>query len=388
MVKRIVKPSISNSFFLFGARGSGKSTFINSDFLASKKVYKIDLLDLDQEEKYTKYPMALYEEIKATPKRWDWIFIDEVQKCPKLLDVIHKSIEDLKVKFILTGSSARKLKRGGANLLAGRAFLYSLYPLTSVELAKQFDLSSALQWGTLPSLLQFTDKNDKKSYLKSYCQIYLKEEIKSEQLVRNIDPFRNFLEVSAQMSGKIINYTKIGRDVGVEHKTVQNYFEILNDTWLGFFIPAFHQSVRKSQKLSPKFYYFDLGVKNQLSQTIDSQPVQGTSTYGDLFEHFVINEIYRLNEYWQKDFKLSFLKTKNDAEIDLILSKGRHHYAIEIKSSNQIDLGEVKKLKALASDIKNIKTIFYISTCKDRRTIENVQCLHWQDFIKEFNHFS
>ncbi len=384
MVRRIVKPSISRSFFLFGARGSGKSTFINSDFLISKKVYKIDLLDLDQEEKYIKHPMALYEEIKTNLKKWDWIFIDEVQKCPKLLDVVHKSIEDLKAKFILTGSSARKLKRGGANLLAGRAFLYSLYPLTSVELGKLFDLTSALQWGTLPSLLQLPDNSDKKSYLKSYCQIYLKEEIKSEQLVRNIDPFRNFLEISAQMSGKIINNTKIGNDIGVDHKTVQNYFEILCDTWLGFFVPAFHQSVRKSQKLSPKFYYFDLGVKNQLSQTIDSLPTQGTSTYGELFEHFVINEIYRLNEYWQKDFILSYLKTKNDAEIDLILSKGRYHFAIEIKSSKYIDTKEVKKLKALAEDIKNIKKVFYISNCKDKRTIDDVQCLHWQDFISDF----
>lgn len=369
---------------MFGARGTGKSTFVKQQFLKNQSVLEIDLLNPDLEEEYAKSPISLYEKIRETPKKWQWIFIDEVQKNPRLLDVVHKSIEELNVKFILTGSSARKLKRGGANLLAGRAFLYSLFPLTRKETADQFNLESTLRWGSLPKLLSLQDDRDKKKYLRGYTQIYLKEEIKSEQLVRNIDPFRGFLEVAAQMSGKVINYTKIGNDVGVDNKTVQNYFEILTDTWLGFFLPSFHQSVRKSQRVSPKFFFFDIGVKNSLAQILDSRPTPGNSLYGDLFEHFIINEIFRLNEYFEKDFRLSYLATKNNAEVDLILSKGRHHIAVEIKSDSKLDYTEINKVKALAGDIQNIKKIYFVSNHKESRIIEGVSCLHWEKFLELF----
>lgn len=385
MVKRIANLSKRHSFFLFGARGTGKSTLIRERFSAEFSTLTIDLLNPDLEEEYSKNPMLLYEKIKSNPKKWDWIFIDEVQKIPKLLDVVHKAIEDLKVKFILTGSSSRKLKRGGANLLAGRAFLYSLFPLTRMELGNNFNLESVLQWGSLPKILSLENDSDKKQYLKGYNQIYLREEIKEEQLIRNIDPFRDFLEVAAQMNGKIINYSKIGNEVGVDHKTVQNYFSILTDTLIGFILPAFHQSIRKSQRFSPKFYYFDIGVKNFLAQTIDSKPVAATTTYGELFEHFIILEIYRLNEYFQKDYRLSYLMTKNDVEIDLILSKGRRHYAIEIKSSSTIDYTEVSRVHDLAKDIPNLKKIFYISNHREQRLVNGVECLHWEDFMTQFS---
>lgn len=381
MVKRIAKLSKSNSFFLFGARGTGKSTLIRDQFLTSYSTLILDLLNPDLEEEYSKYPKSLYEKIKSDPKKWDWIFIDEIQKVPKLLNVVHKSIEELKVNFILTGSSARKLKRGGANLLAGRAFLYSLYPFTKIEIGEDFNLSFILQWGSLPKIFSLDSDIDRKQYLKSYNQIYLKEEIKEEQIIRNIDPFRDFLEVAAQMNGKIINYTKIANEVGVDHKTVQNYFNILSDTLIGFILPAFHPLVRKSQKQSPKFYYFDIGVKNSLAQTIDSKPVVSTTTYGELFEHFFVLEVYRLNEYLQKDFKLSYLRTKNDVEIDLILTKGRYHYAVEIKSSDSIDNVEVNKLHALAKDIPNLKNVFYVSKHREKRLINGVLCIYWEDFL-------
>lgn len=384
MVQRIVKPSKNNSFFLFGARGTGKSTFIQQQFLTPKNALKIDLLDPELEDRYARSPMRLYDEIASKPKAWTWIFIDEVQKVPRLLDVIHKSIEDLDVKFILTGSSARKLKRGGANLLAGRAFLYSLFPLTERELGDSFRLEEALRWGTLPKLLTLPADEDKKQYLKSYGQIYLKEEVIAEQLIRNVDPFRGFLEVAAQMSGKVINYSNISQDVGVDPKTIQTYFEILSDTWLGHFLPSFHQSVRKSQRLSPKFYFFDLGVKNSLSQTIDTKPSPGNSFYGECFEHFVINEVHRLNQYLGKDFRLSYLATKNHAELDLILSKANRHIAIEIKSTSNINAVEVNKMRALAGDIKNIRKMYFVSNDRSHRLIEGVECMHWRSFLDAF----
>lgn len=384
MVKRLANLTKTNSFFLFGARGTGKSTLIKERY-GSKDCLSFDLLDPDLEEEFSRSPMSLYERIKAQKPKPHWVFIDEVQKIPKLLDVVHKSIEDLKVKFILTGSSARKLKRGGANLLAGRAFLFSLFPLTALEIEEalpNFDFNQILRWGSLPQLLTLASDADKKQYLKSYAQVYLKEEIRAEQIVRNIDPFREFLEIAGQMSGKIINYSSVAADVGVDHKTVQNYYEILVDTWVGHFLPAFHQSVRKSQKLSPKFYFFDIGVKNALARQLDSVPVPGNSLYGDLFEHFLINEIFRYNEYDSKDFHLSYLATKNGPEIDLILSKGRTHYAVEIKSKSEIDRGEVAKIRKLAADIKNLKQIYYVSNTPKSLEIDGVLCVHWKEFLR------
>lgn len=386
MVNRLAKLSKSHSFFLFGARGTGKSTLIKERYLEKDYLF-YDLLDPDLEDEFSRSPMRLYERIKAQKKKPEWIIIDEVQKIPRLLDVVHMCIEDLKVRFILTGSSARKLKRGGANLLAGRAFLYSLFPLTELELslAQRFDLQRYLRWGSLPKLLELSNDDDKKQYLKTYAQLYLKEEIKAEQLVRNIDPFREFLEISAQMNGKIINYSGIAKDVGVDHKTVQNYYEILADTWIGNFLPAFHQSVRKSQKLSPKFYLFDIGVKNALARQLESIPVMGTSLFGDLFEHFIINEIFRYNEYKSKDFRLSYLATKSGSEVDLILSRGREHYAIEIKSKERVDRGEVQMVRKLASDIRNLKKIYYVSQQEETLELDGVLCVHWKEFFRIFN---
>jgi uncharacterized protein len=368
---------------LFGARGTGKSTFVKSQIITKNSLY-LDLLDPDLEEQFSKKPDRLLELVKKNIKKVDWFVLDEIQKVPKLLDLVHKSIEEHKVKFILTGSSARKLRRGGANLLAGRAFLYSMFPLTKMELKDQFDLDFVLRWGGLPKIYSLELESDKIKFLKTYGQIYLKEEIKEEQIIRNIDPFREFLSVSAQMSGKIINYSKIGNDVGVEHKTVQNYFQVLEDTWIGFFLPSFHQSIRKSQKLSPKFYYFDLGVRNSLAQVIESKPTSGNSFYGELFEHFMINEVFRCNEYLAKDYRLSYLATKNNAEIDLILSKGRIHYAIEFKSTDKINETDVRKLAALAQDIPNMKKIYYVSKDPQARTINDVECLPWDEFLDLF----
>ncbi len=345
---------------------------------------KFDLLQPEIEDQFARSPMSLYKAISSKSVKPDWIFLDEIQKVPKLLNVVHKAIEELKVKFILTGSSARKLKRGAANLLAGRAFLNSMYPFTYFEIKNGFDLTDTLQWGSLPQIYNISDEADRKSYLRSYSAIYMKEEVKEEQLVRRIDPFRNFLDVAAQMSGKILNFKKIGDEVGVDHKTTQSYFDILSDTWLGFYLPAFHQSIRKGQRLSPKFYFFDVGVKNSLSDALDSRPAPGTSYYGELFEHWFICEIFRYNDYFQKDFRISYLQTKNGTEIDLILSKGRYSYAIEIKSNKQVDNREVAKLKKISGDIKNLKDVFYISTDPTPKLIDGVHCLPWADFFTYF----
>lgn len=383
MIQRLLKVTNKSSFFIFGARGTGKSTYIQKQFKAKNPWY-LNLLDPEIEDFYARQPKRLEQELLALKKKPDWIIIDEVQKVPRLLDMVHLLIEKYQYKFILTGSSSRKLKRGGANLLAGRAFVYELFPLTSSEIGQKFNLTDCLHWGTLPRIFSLKAPKDRSAYLKSYVLTYLNEEIRLEQIVRRLDPFRNFLEIAAQMSGKIINHKKIADEIGVDSKTVQNYFQILEETLLGFYLPAFHSSVRKSQKLSPKFYLFDTGVKKALENSLHQKPYEQTAAFGDLFEAFLINEIRRLNIYCDKNYKLSFFATKNNVEVDLVLSKGRENYLIEIKSSSSIDEREVKSLKHIAQDFPNTKAVYYISRYEKRQIIDQVQCVHWQDFITEF----
>jgi predicted AAA+ superfamily ATPase len=302
-------------------------------------------------------------------------------------------IENEKAKFALTGSSSRKLKRGMANLLAGRAFVYHLFPLTHLELqnVKQTPnpkldliLSESLSWGSLPRLSSTTSDLEKTKYLNAYTLTYLKEEIQQEQVIRKIDPFREFLEISAQMNGKVLNYSKISKDTGVDPKTIQAYYEILESTWMGFFLPSFHKSIRKAQRVAPKFYWFDIGVKRSLERTLNFTPTQGTSYYGEVFEHYVILEFYRLIHYFERNYKMSYFGTVNsDAEIDLILDRGPQSplALIEIKSTQRIDEKEVLKLAALRKAFPNSQA-FYLSQDNTRAKIAEVQCLPWFEGIR------
>lgn len=383
MIRRNIKPLKTDSFFIFGARGTGKSTFVEDQFLDRHSALRFDLLDSDEEERFAREPKLLEKILADLKEKPEWVFIDEVQKVPKLLDHVHRLIEKHKQKFILSGSSARKLKRAGANLLAGRAFINQLFPLTRQELGSQWDLDRALQWGTLPKTWLTETDEGRKAYLKSYVQTYLKEEIRVEQLIRDLEPFRGFLEVSAQMNGKIINYSKIAKEVGASDKTIRSYFEILQDTHLGFHLPAFHRSIRKAQAGHPKFYWFDPGVKRQLDRTIESRLVASTSAYGEAFEWWVILEICRLAEYSGKDWTFSFFRSKEGNEIDLIISLNRkEEILVEIKSTRRVDESEVKYLGKLSADF-NAKGVFYLSQDPAAQRIGRVRCLPWEQGVSE-----
>ena len=265
-VSRLCSLPEHNSFFLFGARGTGKTTLLKQlPFL--KDAFYIDLLNNDTEEKYALNPQLLLEQVRAM-KDGEWVIIDEIQKNPKLLGHVHILIEERKINFALTGSSSRKLKRGGADLLAGRAWSFSLFPLTARELGQDFDLQQALQWGTLPKVVFLSSSQDRSRFLRTYAQTYIKEEILVEQLVRNLDPFRLFLPIAAQMNTQIINYSNIAKDTGVDYKTIQNYYQILVETNLGFFLEPYSRSVRKVQRQSTKFYFFDTGVKRAIQRSL------------------------------------------------------------------------------------------------------------------------
>jgi predicted AAA+ superfamily ATPase len=311
MFKRILDPLTTGSFFIFGARGTGKSTFVKEHFVGDHSLY-IDLLNPELESRYSLASQTLTRELDAFKKKPRWVIIDEIQKVPKLLDLVHSLIEDRKIKFILTGSSARKLRGGAANLLAGRAYVYYLYPLTVAEIGEAETIENILRWGSLPRIFSLKTEREKKSYLEAYIRTYFAEEIRAEQILRKLDPFRAFLPILGQVSGKIINHKKIADEIGVSTLTVQSYFQIVEDTLLGFYLPAFHESLRKSQRLSPKFYLFDTGIKKALEESLEQQVTPRTSVYGELFESFLINEIYRLNAYYEKGFRFSYYSTKNN----------------------------------------------------------------------------
>lgn len=357
MYKRSLNLPIQKNFFLFGPRSTGKSTLLREQF-QGENAYWIDLLDPKTEARYAREPSDLIALHDSLPETVQHIVIDEVQKLPKLLDVIHLLIEKKQRYFVMTGSSARKLKHGGANLLAGRALVYNLGAFSFLELGSDFNLDRALSFGLLPKVWAPQTDEDRIDFLEAYALTYLKEEIWSEQLIRKLDPFRRFLEVAAQCNGKIINFNNIARDVGVSDKTVKEYYSILEDTLIGFFVEPFHSSLRKRLSQKPKFYFFDVGVSRVLSRLLKVPLLPQTNAYGDTFEHFIIAEVLKLAQYYHRDYRFSYFHTKDGAEIDLIVDRpGKALLLIEIKSASQITESILSKFTKLSSEFKNAEAI-------------------------------
>ncbi len=368
------------SFFLFGARGTGKSSLLQNRFVGIPHLY-IDLLRPRDFDTYSLQPEILSQQLEVADVKW--VIIDEVQKITRLLDLVHYHIEKSGLRFVLCGSSARKLRHGGANLLAGRAFTRYLFPFTNVELAADFSLAHVLAWGSLPGMFQFDHDVQRIEFLTAYTHTYLHEEILQEQVIRKLDPFRKFLNVSAQMSGQIINYSKIAREIGSTATTVQTYFQILEDTLVGLVLTPWNGSVRKRQSASPKFYYFDTGVVRALNQTLEIPLRHGTYAFGIAFEHFLINEIHRLLTYQNITFQLSYLRTKSNVEVDLIIERpGQPTILIEIKSTDKISDDDISRVQALSKDIP--QSISYcLSLDPLVRKSGNVICMPWQRGLKE-----
>jgi len=388
MRQRLLNPSKTNSYFVFGPRGSGKTTWIKSNY--TKNALYFDLLDSKTDFELKKDPSLWLKQWLLLEPRPDTIIIDEIQKNPNLLDEVHKAIEEHKVQIILTGSSARKLKRGASNLLAGRAFESHLHPFSFFEIQDIFDLNSVLHFGLLPKLFsgELFDPKDKERYLYSYVSVYMREEILQEQIIRQLDPFQKFLEAAAQSNGKIVNCAKIGRDAGIDPKQVERYFPILSETLIGFFLEPYHSSIRKRQMKKSKFYFFDMGVVRTLQNRVSLPPLEGTSEFGDLFEHFIILEFFKLNHYLEKHFKISYFCSKDSGEIDLIIEKpGGDLILVEIKSNDRIDMDEVKKLRHLSESFKHSKflskELIFLSRDKTERAENGVKCLYWQTGLRQ-----
>ena len=361
------------SAFLWGPRKTGKTTFLKTAFPDST-VY--DLLQTDLLLEYTKRPSLLRERLLAAePKRLkEPIIIDEVQKVPQLLDEIHWLIENKGLRFILCGSSARKLKRGKANLLGGRAWRYEMRPLISAELG-ELDLLKALNRGMLPA--HYLQEEYRKS-LRAYVRDYLKEEVFDEGLTRNIPAFSRFFDAVGYSHGELTNYANIARDCGVDAKTVKEYYQILVDTLLGTMIEPFsRRQDRQVISKAGKFYLFDVGVAGAIIQR--RIPQEKGEQFGKAFEHFILMEILAHRSYRMLDYDLNFWRTKSGLEVDFIL--GRGEVAIEVKGSSRIDSSDLRPLKAFIQEYRPAKAFV---VCNERlpRVHEGIRILPWREFLK------
>lgn len=369
-----IKLPKGQSAFLWGPRKTGKTTLLHQLFPNS---LRYDLLETDTFMRLNKEPHLFREELKAMSHIGQPVIVDEVQKIPALLDEIHKLIESEKLSFILCGSSARKLKRGHANMLGGRAWRFELFPLTTRELGKQFDLMAALNHGLLPS--HYFDTHYKRS-LKAYIHDYLREEIQYEGLVRNLPAFSRFLDAVPFCMGELINYTNIARDCGVDAKTVAEYFQILVDTLLGTFVEPYRKKRKRAIITeTPKFYLFDVGIAGGVMNRVITTP-KGDE-FGRAFEHFLLMEILAYRSYSESDFRLSFWRTTDGREVDFVLGNG--DVAIEVKGTDNPGNKEMRGLRAFADDHSPPKKILICQIKTPRRTDDDIYILPWQDFLDQ-----
>lgn len=344
------------SFYLFGPRQTGKSTLLSQ----LNPIWTLNLLDPEKQLEFSKDPKTLYRILTSAPfsMQSGYVILDEIQRVPALLDVVQILMqENPQLKFALSGSSARKLKRGLANLLGGRAAVRTIYPLTYSELGKDFKLDLVLNFGSLPKIYSLINTNDQSTaldLLKSYVITYLNEEIKAEALVRNLQGFQNFLDVAAAQFSEQINFSKMEKDCRVSYSAIRDYYSILEDTLIGFFLQPYLRSKRKRMSHAPKYYFFDNGVTRAILGLHRSTP--SPLERGRLLEQWFIQEVMRMNAYFQKEWTLSFWRTSHGAEVDLLLERGHEVLcAIEIKSGRVISDSELTGLKSFHEEFPEVQ---------------------------------
>lgn len=381
MINRKLTLPSQQSFFLFGARQTGKSTLIQSLF--PERIMSFDLLKADALLKYSKDPSLFRKEIiqQAKHQTIDHIFVDEIQRIPALLDEIQHLMPQFPLQFILTGSSARKLKRGGANLLAGRAIEYHLFPLTWFELADRFDLDATLRFGSLPPVVSAETDDLKADILSAYANVYLREEIQSEGIVRNLGGFARFLDLAAEHSGELLSFTSMARECQLPVKTVQNYYQILEDTLIGFRLMPWRKSLRKRLVAHPKFYLFDTGVTNAILRRLKA-PLE-SSLKGKLFEQWLILETYRYLQYSRSEANMYFWRSNIGTEVDVMIEKyGKVTHAFEIKSTERPSSGDLNGLKSFREDHPQARCCL-ICCAEHSYESQGIIILPWQEFLKD-----
>lgn len=361
---------IDMSMFLFGARQTGKSTILRHQF--SDAVF-IDLLDSELRMRFQRRPSLLYEMLRDKDSE-TVVVIDEIPEVPELLNEVHRLISERGLRFVLCGSSARKLKRKGYNTLGGRAYPSYFYPLVSAEIP-DFDLDRALQHGMLPT--HYLAKNPNR-LLSAYVDVYLREEIREEALVRNLGSFQRFLEVAALTDGEMVNYSNIAAECGVSAQTIKGYFGILEDTLVGYMIPAYTKMMKRRLVQAPRFYFFDVGLACHLLHR--KSLMRGTPEYGHAFEHFIIQELIAYIGYNHKEDKLSYWRTHTGVEVDAIIGDAR--IAIEIKSAEEIQKRHLKGLKSFGDDYPQSRRIL-VSLDRINRKEDGIELIYVHDFLAE-----
>lgn len=368
--KQILEGSGNESVFLWGARQTGKSTLLKHLF---PDAIWFDLLKSDVYRRYQSDPKQFREVILANPLK-SIVIVDEIQKIPELLDEIHWLIVNHQVRFILSGSNPRKILRSGANLLGGRALRYELYPLIQSEIP-EFDLLKALNNGLLPK--HYLAEHPKK-LLEAYLGNYLKDEIIAEAKIRNINAFTKFLESAAFSNGEMVNYTNIAADCGVSSVTVKEYFQILEDTLIGRFIPTFQKKPKRRVVQAPKFYYFDVGVANNLLKR--GKIEMGSEAFGNSFEHFIYQELYAHSKYSDLNYLISYWRTSSQIEVDFIL--GDHEVAVEVKGTNNIQTRHLKGLQSFSEEYV-VKKLIIVSNDPLERKIGAITIMPWKVFLTQ-----
>ena len=372
MYKRLfdVESQLDEAMFLFGGRQVGKSTLLKERFPG---VIYYDLLKSDLRRRLRRNPEIFRNALMKEPEG-TLVVVDEIQKVPDLLDEVHFLLFEKHLRFILSGSSARKLKKEGANTLGGRAGKRTLFPLVWPEVP-DFDIDRAVQNGMIPRHYLVKDATDR---LESYVDLYLREEIQEEALVQDIDDFTRFMEVAAISDGEMLNYENIASDCGVSAKTVKSYFKILYDTLIGYEIPAYAKVVKRKVNQAPRFYYFDVGLANYLMGRNSLK--RGTDDFGHAFEHYVMQEIIAYRGYFRRREQISYWHTYTGLEVDVIL--GDADTAIEIKSSEAVQNRHKTGLRAFKKEYPNTRLIL-VSLDPVSRVEGDIELMYVEDFLRK-----
>jgi len=358
------------SVFLLGPRQTGKSTLLRSQFPEARYV---DLLEADTFRELSGHPETLRQRLQPQERL---VIIDEIQKLPSLLDEVQLLIDRNKdLRFILTGSSARKLKRGAANMLGGRAYFLNFHPLTSIELGGgAARILDRCNFGSLPAII---DADLPKRDLDSYVGIYLKEEIQAEALTRSIENFARVLNFSAHLNAEQINYTKIGNDAGVPPRTVRDYFQIFSDTLIAHILPSFEKTTKRKAVATEKFYFFDLGVARSLARR--GEVALGTPDFGKALEHLILLELLAYRDYNLKDISIHYWRSQSQFEVDFLVDES---IAIEVKASSRVATQDLKALKALEEDWPLRRKIVVCGE-NQRRVVDNVEIIPYAEFLTD-----
>ncbi|MBI5123637.1 ATP-binding protein [Candidatus Roizmanbacteria bacterium] len=371
MYSRLLKPPRDKSFFLFGPRATGKTTWVRTLF---PNALYIDLLESE-----------LFNSLLANPGRLenlipkvhgDWIIIDEIQRIPELLNEVHRLIENQHLKFILTGSSARKLRKKGHNLLGGRALTFFMHPLTAEELKDDFKVENLLLFGSLPSIYQ---EPDKKKYLRGYVTAYLEEEIKQEGLTRNLGAFSRFLEIASYSQGSVLNISEVAREAAIERKVIENYFSILEDLLIGYRIYPFSKRAKRRLITHPKFYFFDVGIYRTIRPTgpLDMpEMIDGVA-----LETLLFQELLAANDYYDLGYKIYYYRTTDGAEVDFVLYGEKGIKAFEVKRAGRINSSMFRGLKKFLKDYPSAKTYFLYGGSRTMREGE-IEIIPLKEAIK------